>query len=144
MENYNELIRRRIKEKFKTIENFSHYVGIPRTTINFILKKGIAYSSYGMVNNILDALDIAMIQDIPVTLDERSLHLLEIYRDLDELGRHSVLAVAETEKRRMKEEAVEQVVTAAYGGISKSLPMNEEEKLIYELVQKIKENNADR
>lgn len=50
LELYKYLIRRRIKEKFNTIENFSIYTNIPRTTINFILKNGVSLSNYGNYN----------------------------------------------------------------------------------------------
>ena len=53
LELYKDLIRRRIKEKFNTIENFSKYTNIPLTTINFKLKNGVSFSNYGMVNTIL-------------------------------------------------------------------------------------------
>ena len=144
LENYSALIRKRIKEKFKTIENFSKHIGIPRTTINFILKKGIVYSNYGMVKNILKELDIYSLEDNLLALDENSLNLLKRYQALDEMGRHAVDSIVVTESRRMKEESIKDAVTAAYGGLSKSQPLTEEEKLIFELVQKIKENEEEK
>ena len=57
---FKDLIRKRIKEKFNTIENFSKHMNIPRTTVNFILKNGVSLSNYGMVSKILKELDIVL------------------------------------------------------------------------------------
>lgn len=132
------LIRNRIKEKFKTIENFSKYMDIPRTTINFILKNGISSSNYEMVNRILKALDIYSNEEAPVILDSRSIKLINIFSSLDDLGKHTVESVAETEYRRINKPAL----SAAYGGISSSKPLSDDEKHIFELIQNIKEKDS--
>ena len=97
LELYKDLIRRRIKEKFNTIENFSKYTNIPRTTINFILKNGVSLSNYGMVNTILKELDIHPVNEHPVVIDDELLKFIKIYSSLDDIGRHAVTSVAETE-----------------------------------------------
>lgn len=129
------VIRKRIKEKFKTIENFSKHMHIPRTTINFILKNGIGSSNYDMVNRILGALDIYNNEESPITLDTRSIKLINIFSSLDDLGKHAVESVAETEFRRVNKPAL----IAAYNDISSSKPLSDDEKLIFELIQSIKE-----
>lgn len=139
MDIYIELIRKRIKEKFKTIENFSKYIKIPRTTINFILKRGIASSNYTMVNNIFKTLDITHINDIPVVCDDKLLKIIEKYNSLDDLGKHAVHSIIETEYRRVSLESNPSVI-AAFDSINSSVPLTEQEKLILTLTQKIKDS----
>ena len=141
LELYKDLIRRRIKEKFNTIENFSKYTNIPRTTINFILKNGVSLSNYGMVSTILKELDIHSINEQPVVIDEKLLDFIKIYSSLDDIGRHAVTAVAETEYRRIHPEFLEDAIIAAYGSITSGKPLTDEEKTIMDLIDKIKKDN---
>jgi len=138
MEEYKYLIRKRIKEKFKTIENFSKYIQVPRTTINFILKNGVGSSNYDMINKIFNTLDIYPINDYPIVIDEQLLDFLKIYNALDDMGKHVVSSVAETEYRRVYPAFLENTIIAAYGGLSSSKPLTNDEKLILDLVEKIK------
>ncbi len=143
MDNYSILIRKQIKLKFKTIENFSKYMKIPRTTINFILKKGVNASSYGTITRVFDALDITPVRNNPVVINDQSLELLKKYSRLDEVGKHTVCAVAEAEYRRLNPISPEDAVIAAYGSLSEDKPVSDNEKAILELAQKIKESSAD-
>ena len=140
---YKDLIRKRIKEKFGTIENFSKHIDIPRTTINFILKRGISASNYGMVNRILKELEIYPVDELPVAIDDKLLSLIKIYNSLDDIGRHTVASVAETEYRRVHAEAMENAIIAAYGGINSSKPLTNDEKLILDLVERIKSKDSN-
>ncbi len=137
---YKDLIRKRIKEKFNTIENFSKHTNIPRTTINFILKNGVSVSNYGMVSTILKELDIHLVNEHPVVMDDKLLDLIKIYNSLDDIGRHTVTSVAETEYRRLHPEFLEEAIIAAYGSITSGRPLTEEEKTIMDLVDKIKKD----
>ena len=94
MDEYKELIRKRIKEKFGTIENFSKHVNIPRTTINFILKNGVNSSNFGMVSKILKELDIYTKDDVPVVIDGQLKDFIKLYNSLDNMGKHAVNSVA--------------------------------------------------
>ncbi len=138
MDLYKELIRKRIKEKFKTIENFAQYIGIPRTTVNFILKNGVGSSNYNMVMKIFDTLDISHINNIPVVNDKQLTNLIEKFTVLDNLGKHAVCSVAETEYRRITSVKSDATI-AAYGGLTTGTPLTDEEKLILTLAQKIKD-----
>lgn len=137
------VIRKRIKEKFKTIENFSKHIGIPRTTVNFILKNGISSSNYGMVNKIFKELDIYPVDDYPIVIDEKLINFLKIYNSLDDLGKHTVYSVAETEYRRVTENTQRKSIIAAYGSISSSSPLTEDEKIVFDLIKKIKEKDIN-
>ena len=141
---YKDLIRKRIKEKFSTIENFSKHTNIPRTTINFILKNGVSLSNYGMVNTILKELDIHPVNEHPVVIDDELLKFIKIYSSLDDIGRHAVTSVAETEYRRLHPEFLEEAIIAAYGSITSGKSLTEEEKAIMDIVDKIKKDNNDK
>lgn len=141
---YKDLIRKRIKEKFNTIENFSKHTNIPRTTINFILKKGVSLSNYGMVSKILKELDIHPLNEHPVVIDDVLLDFIKIYSALDDIGKHTVTSVAETEYRRLHPEFLEEAIIAAYGSISSGSPLTDEEKVIMDLIDKIKKDNNDK
>lgn len=141
---YKDLIRKRIKEKFNTIENFSRRTNIPRTTINFILKNGVSLSNYGMVSKILKELDIHSVNEQPVVMDDELLDLMKMYTSLDDMGRHTVASVAETEYRRLHPEALEEAIIAAYGSINSGKALTEEEKAIMDIVEKIKKDNNDK
>ena len=138
MDLYKDLIRKRIKEKFNTIEKFSKHTNIPRTTINFILKNGVSVSNYGMVSKILKELDIYTLNEHPVISDDKLLDFIQMYNSLDELGKHAVSSVAETEYRRLHPEVFEEAIIAAYGSITSGKPLTEEEKTIMNIVDKIK------
>ena len=141
---YKDLIRKRIKEKFSTIENFSKHTNIPRTTINFILKNGVSLSNYGMVNTILKELDIHPVNEHPIVIDEKLLDFIKIYSSLDDIGKHAVTSVAETEYRRIHPEFLEEAIIAAYGSITSGKSLTEEEKAIMDIVDKIKKDNDDK
>ena len=141
---FKDLIRKRIKEKFNTIENFSKHMNIPRTTVNFILKNGVSLSNYGMVNTILKELDIHPVNEHPVVIDEKLLDFIKIYSSLDDIGKHAVTSVAETEYRRLHPEFLEEAIIAAYGSITSGKPLTDEEKTIMDLVDKIKKDNNEK
>mgnify|MGYP003295231740 CR=1 FL=1 len=141
MEIYKDLIRKQIKEKYGTIDKFANAINVPRTTVNFVLKKGIEASNYGMINKIFKALNISHISDIPIVLDPSLLELINNYNQLDDIGKHTVKSVTETEFRRVTSKPI----IANFGGVSSGKPFSEDEMLIMELVEKIKEqknNNA--
>ena len=138
LDTYKNLIRKRIKEKFGTIENFSKHINIPRTTINFILKNGVFASNFGMVSKILKELDIYTADDAPVVIDGQLKDFIKLYNFLDDMGKHTVKSVAQTEYRRINSGNLQDAVIAAYSGITSGKPLTEEEKTILDLVEKIK------
>lgn len=141
---YKDLIRRRIKEKFHTIENFSKHTNIPRTTINFILKNGVSFSNYGMVTKILKELDIQSVNEYPVVIDDGLVNFIKIYNSLDNIGKHAVTSVAETEYRRLYPEFLKEAIIAAYGSITSGKPLTDDEKTIMDIVDRIKRDNNEK
>ena len=55
-----EKIKKKIKEKYGSIRQFAIKLGIPYTTIDSILKRGIINSNVGNVIKICKALDISI------------------------------------------------------------------------------------
>jgi len=140
---YKNLIRRRIKEKFNTIENFSKHTNIPRTTINFVLKNGVNASNFAMVSKILKELEIYHISGEPIALSDDLLEFIKMYNLLDDVGKHTVKSVAKTEYMRLHSDAMENAFVAAYGSIASSKPLTDDEKQILDLVEKIKKEDND-
>ena len=140
---YKDIIRKRIKEKFNTIENFSKHTNIPRTTINFILKNGVNASNFGMVSKILKELEIYPISGEPIVFDDDLLDFIKIYNLLDDIGKHTVKSVAKTEYMRLRPDFLQNALIAAYGSITSSKPLTDDEKQILDLVEKIKKDKND-
>ena len=142
MEIYKELIKKRIKEKFKTIENFVKHTKIPRATVNFVLKNGIESSNYSMVMKIFNTLDITHMNSFAVVNDEQLNTLIKKYTVLDDFGKHTVCSVVETEYRRITQKKNFPVI-AAFSDLTSDTPLTEEEKLILSLAQKIKDKSNE-
>lgn len=64
-------IKKKIKEKYGSIRQFAIKVGIPYTTIDSILKRGIINSNVGNVIKICKALDISIEQLIEEEYNEQ-------------------------------------------------------------------------
>lgn len=139
MDIYKDLIRQQIKKKYSTIDKFATAIGVPRTSINFVLKNGVDASNYGMINKIFKALNISHVSDIPLVLEPSLLELINNYNQLDDIGKHTVKAVASAELQRVSSRSV----VAAYGSLSSGKPFSDDEKLIMEMVQKLKENKKE-
>lgn len=139
MKNDKAIIRKRIKEKFKTIERFSIHTGIPRTTINFILKKGVNASNYEMVTKIFDELDIVPVDDLLCVFSDSEKELLKTFQSLDSIGKYIVSSVAQNELNRLDNALETEPLIAAYGSLSSSSP-SQNEKHILDLAKEIKES----
>ena len=72
------------------------------------------------------------------------LDFIKIFSSLDDIGKHVVTAVAETEYRRLHPEFLEEAIIAAYGSITSGKSLTEEEKIIMDIVDKIKKNNNEK
>ena len=123
----------------KTIDNFAKAIDVPRTSINFVLKNGIESSNYAMIDKIFKALNIFHISDIPIVLESSLLELINNYYQLDDMGKHTVDVVLKTELQREQSNST----IAAYNNISNSKQYNNDEKLIMEIIEKLKENKRD-
>lgn len=142
MEKSTDLIRRKIKEKYKTIDNFAKEIAIPRTTVNFILRNGIGSSNFSTIVRFLNALDLSVADDRIVDISPRALGLLKSFSDLDELGKHTIETVTVAELLRVSAAAEPNADIAAYGSLSCN-DADADEKSVLSLIHKIKENNKN-
>lgn len=137
MDTIRTFIRKRIKEKYKTIDNFSKATGIPRTTVNFILKNGVGVSSYGVIGKILESLEIVIIDGMPFAADRNGKNLLKAYYLADEKGKADINSFVKEKFKRLSSYE-DRPVIAAYGDISDNNYKISAE--IMELVEKVREN----
>ncbi|MBQ1566187.1 MAG: hypothetical protein IIZ82_08720 [Clostridia bacterium] len=102
MDELTKLIKKEIKRQFRSVRQFSMYIGVPQSTIVTALQKGIGGTSFETIMKICDVLDIKLVAgDSPVFLDGENRALLERYSRLDAEGKKAVRAVAEIELLRV-------------------------------------------
>ena len=104
MDELTKLIKAEIKKQFRSVRQFSMYIGVPQSTIVTALQKGIGGTSFETIMHICDVLDIkAVMGDNPVYLDGENRELLERYARLDAEGKRAVRAVAAIELLRVSD-----------------------------------------
>ena len=104
MDELTKLIKTEIKKQFRSVRQFSMYIGVPQSTIVTALQKGIGGTSFETIMHICDVLDIkAVMGDNPVYLDGENRELLERYARLDAEGKRAVRAVAAIELLRVSD-----------------------------------------
>lgn len=104
MDNLTELIRIEIIRQYRSVRQFAFAVGIPLSTINSALIKGVGGSSYDNVLNMCKILGIRPVGDEHcLYATEAAADLIEKYAHLDSYGRHTVDAVLAVEYERCKE-----------------------------------------
>ncbi len=104
MDELTKLIKAEIKKQFRSVRQFSMYIGVPQSTIVTALQKGIGGTSFETIMHICDVLDIkAVMGDNPVYLDGEKRELLERYARLDAEGKRAVRAVAAIELLRVSD-----------------------------------------
>ncbi|MDO4836155.1 MAG: helix-turn-helix transcriptional regulator [Clostridia bacterium] len=102
MDELTKLIKKEIKRQFRSVRQFSMYIGVPQSTIVTALQKGIGGTSFETIMKICDVLDIKLVAgDSHVFLDGENRALLERYSRLDAEGKKAVRAVAEIELLRV-------------------------------------------
>jgi hypothetical protein len=102
MDELTKLIKKEIKRQFRSVRQFSMYIGVPQSTIVTALQKGIGGTSFETIMKICDVLDIKLVAgDSPVFLDGENRALLERYSRLDAEGKKAVRAVAKIELLRV-------------------------------------------
>lgn len=102
MDELTKLIKKEIKRQFRSVRQFSMYIGVPQSTIVTALQKGIGGTSFETIMKICDVLDIKLVAgDSPVFLDGENRTLLERYSRLDAEGKKAVRAVTEIELLRV-------------------------------------------
>lgn len=96
------LIKKEIKRQFRSVRQFSMYIGVPQSTIVTALQKGIGGTSFETIMKICEVLDIKLVSgDSPVFMDGEKRELLERYARLDAAGKKAVRALAAIELLRV-------------------------------------------
>ncbi len=136
------IIREEIKRQYKSINKFAQAVGLPSSSIVTILNGRAEGAAYGTIVKILKKLNINADNDVPIVLDSETLGLITRYNMLDGIGKHTVKAVLEAEFARcMKLDG--DAVTAAFGQTAPQRKISEEERILWEIVQKIKQEGKN-
>ena len=104
MDELTKLIKREIKRQFRSVRQFSMYIGVPQSTIVTALQKGIGGTSFETIMKICEVLDIKPVTgDKPVFMDGEKRELLERYAQLDAQGKQTVRAIAAVELMRVSD-----------------------------------------
>lgn len=136
------IIREEIKRQYKSINKFAQAVGLPSSSIVTILNGRAEGTAYGTIVKILKKLDINTDNDVPIVLDSETLGLITRYNMLDDIGKHTVKAVLGAEFARCTE-LKNTAVTAAFGQTAPQRKISEEERILWEIVQKIKQEGKN-
>jgi hypothetical protein len=102
MDELTKLIKTEIKKQFRSVRQFSMYIGVPQSTIVTALQKGIGGTSFETIMQICKVLDIKPVegQDL-LFLDGEKRELLERFTALDDDGKKAVRAVTAIEYLRV-------------------------------------------
>ena len=115
MDELTRLIKAEIKRQFRSVRQFSMFIGIPQSTIVTAIQKGIGGTSFETIMHICEVLDIKPVPgEHTVFLDQEKRELLERYARLDKEGKRAVRAVASLELMRVAD-------AEGYAALSKKL-----------------------
>lgn len=104
MDELTKLIKAEIKKQFRSVRQFSMYIGVPQSTIVTALQKGIGGTSFETIMQICKVLDIKPVagQNL-LFLDGEKRELLERFSRLDDEGKKAVRAVTAIELLRVSD-----------------------------------------
>ena len=115
MDELTKLIKTEIKKQFRSVRQFSMFIGVQQSTIVTALQKGIGGTSFETIMHICEVLDIKPVPgDNAVFLDGEKRELLDRYARLDQEGKKAVRAVAAIELLRVSD-------AEAYAALSEKL-----------------------
>ena len=115
MNELTKLIKAEIKKQFRSVRQFSMYIGVPQSTIITALQKGVGGTSFETVMLMCKVLNIKPVPgDNPVFLDGEKRELLDRYARLDDAGKKAVRTLAAIELLRVSDEE-------AFAALSKKL-----------------------
>ena len=104
MDELTRLIKTEIKKQFRSVRQFSMYIGIPQSTIVTAMQKGVGGTSFETIMHICEVLDIKPVPgEHAVFLDHEKRELLERFARLDNEGKRAVRAVAAMELLRVSD-----------------------------------------
>ena len=124
MDELTKLIKTEIKKQFRSVRQFSMFIGVPQSTIVTALQKGIGGTSFETIMHICEVLDIKLVEgENSVFLDGDKRELLDRYARLDAEGKKAVRAVTAMELLRVSD-------ADAYAALSGKLAKAEEGSVI--------------
>lgn len=104
MDELTKLIKAEIKKQFRSVRQFSMYIGVPQSTIVTALQKGIGGTSFETIMHICDVLDIKPVAgEKALFMNGEKRELLDRYERLDAEGKKAVRAVAMIELLRVSD-----------------------------------------
>ena len=104
MDELTKLIKTEIKKQFRSVRQFSMYIGVPQSTIVTALQKGIGGTPFDTIMHICDVLDIKpVVGEKMIFLDGEKRSLLDRYSRLDDDGKKAVRAVTAAELLRVSD-----------------------------------------
>ena len=112
MEQLTAIIKAEIKNKYKSVRQFSIVSGIPQSTIISGLKKGVGGMSFDTVSKMCSLLDIKLSLNTSLCLDKEKNELLEVFSKLDERGRNTVKSACVMELLRCRNISVLSIAAA--------------------------------
>ena len=112
MEQLTAMIKAEIKNKYKSVRQFSSVSGIPQSTIISGLKKGVGGMSFDTVSKMCSLLDIKLSLNTSLCLDKEKNELLEVFSKLDERGRNTVKSACVMELLRCRNISVLSIAAA--------------------------------
>ena len=69
MDELTRLIKTEIKKQFRSVRQFSMYIGVPQSTIVTALQKGVGGTSFETIMHMCDVLDIKPVADAIAPLE---------------------------------------------------------------------------
>ena len=125
-----EMIKKEIKNQYKSVRNFSNEIGIAQTTLASALKNGVSGTAYETVVKICEKLNIELVNyQFPVRVDENALKMLDIYNNLDEKGKHAVHTVLMLEYERYVYDLSDYEIAAFSGRAKRKTNYNKQSQI---------------
>lgn len=101
MDYLTSLIKKEIKQQFKSVRQFSMVIGVPYTTVASALKNGISGTGFETVLKMCKELNINTVYDGDFELATgESSDIAHMFDQLDEIGKHTARAVLQAEYNR--------------------------------------------
>ena len=101
MDYLTSLIKKEIKQQYKSVRQFSMVIGIPYTTVASALKNGISGTGFATVLRMCKELNINTVYDGDFELATgESSDVAHMFDQLDEIGKHTARAVLQAEYNR--------------------------------------------
>ena len=96
--NLTELINEEIKKNYKSLKSFANELGVPYTTLISSLKHGVENTSFLLVSQICNKLNISICNIENQMLTKEHIHILDKYNKLSDAGKTAINAIFKMEE----------------------------------------------